>query len=254
MPLHNMPTPPSSTVLILGMHRSGTSCLVGSLQQKGLYLGPVMEHSPHNPKGSHEHPLIRHLNSAVLQYSGGRWDKPPARIRWHSRHAKVRDQLISIFHSQSSGPWGFKDPRTLLTLPFWQASLRHLQYVATFRHPLRVAQSLQVRNDMPIRDGLSLWLQYNIQLLALISHKPVHLISFDIPSDQYRHTLDSIVQQLALHHRPDIPDIEEPPFFEDQLRHQSSLPDETCLSADIRAVYTQLIRRYQAQCGSEDKP
>lgn len=244
MPLHNTSTPSSSAVLILGMHRSGTSCLVGSLQQKGLYLGLVKEHSPRNLKGSREHLVIRHLNDAVLQYSGGRWDQPPACVRWHSRHAKVRDQLINVFHSRSPGLWGFKDPRTLLTLPFWQVSLQHIQYVATFRHPLRVAQSLQVRNDMPIRDGLSLWLEYNVQLLTLISRKLVHLISFDIPSDQYRHTLDRLVQQLALNQRPDT---QESPFFEDQLRHQSPLPDEIDLPAEIKTVYAQLIRLYQAQ-------
>ncbi len=40
------------TVLILSMHRSGTSCLAGSLQQGGMYLGDVYEHSPHNIKGN----------------------------------------------------------------------------------------------------------------------------------------------------------------------------------------------------------
>lgn len=47
-------SPYASTVLILGMHRSGTSCLAGSLQEAGLYLGEVNTAAPHNAKGNRE--------------------------------------------------------------------------------------------------------------------------------------------------------------------------------------------------------
>ena len=38
------------TVMILGMHRSGTSMLAGSLQEAGLALGDVLTEAPYNPK------------------------------------------------------------------------------------------------------------------------------------------------------------------------------------------------------------
>ena len=53
-------------ILILGMHRSGTSCLAGSLQQQGVYLGEVHEWNPHNLKGNRENPHIMALNEGLL--------------------------------------------------------------------------------------------------------------------------------------------------------------------------------------------
>ena len=43
-----------AAVVILGMHRSGTSCLTGSLQDKGLYLGQVSQRGTFNKKGNRE--------------------------------------------------------------------------------------------------------------------------------------------------------------------------------------------------------
>ena len=44
----------SSPIAILGMHRSGTSCLAGSLQEAGIYLGDVVTSAAHNQKGNRE--------------------------------------------------------------------------------------------------------------------------------------------------------------------------------------------------------
>jgi len=49
----------AETVAILGMHRSGTSCLAGSLQELGLYLGEVYDQNPHNPRGNRENAAAR---------------------------------------------------------------------------------------------------------------------------------------------------------------------------------------------------
>ncbi len=69
-----------TAIAILGMHRSGTSCLAGSLQQAGLYLGEVVEQAPHKKRGNRESLVIRSLNDRLLEENGGAWDSPPIEI------------------------------------------------------------------------------------------------------------------------------------------------------------------------------
>lgn len=68
--------PNSCVVMVLGMHRSGTSCLTGLLQQTGLELGDVVTEAPHNKKGNRENLDIMRLNDDVLAHSRGSWDRP----------------------------------------------------------------------------------------------------------------------------------------------------------------------------------
>ena len=65
------------SVVILGMHRSGTSVLAGSLQEAGLVLGDVVTQAPHNKKGNRENRAIMFMQEDLLQSNGGSWDNPP---------------------------------------------------------------------------------------------------------------------------------------------------------------------------------
>ncbi len=69
-------------ICILGMHRSGTSCVTGSLQQAGLFLGACHTWSPHNRKGNRENQDFVDLNDDVLATNDGAWDKPPRKLVW----------------------------------------------------------------------------------------------------------------------------------------------------------------------------
>lgn len=71
------------------MHRSGTSCLAGSLQHNGLYLGDVHTWNPYNVKGNRENEKIINLNDDVMKFSGGSWDNPPTEIKWLNDHIRT---------------------------------------------------------------------------------------------------------------------------------------------------------------------
>ena len=186
----------AGTVLILGMHRSGTSCLAGALQEAGLYLGNVNEKAPHNAKGNRENRVIMVLHDKLLAASGGSWDAPPASVTWSSEHVAARDALIA--HYPVDRPWGFKDPRTLLSLEGWLAALPLTRCVGTFRHPLAVAQSLAARNCFPQHKSLDLWLNYNRQLLRFQKKMRFDMIDFDWPAERYRRELKRVVTRLGL--------------------------------------------------------
>ena len=115
------------------MHRSGTSCLAGSLERSGLFLGDVVRSSRHNPRGNHEFKRARQLNDRILIGSGGSWSRPPRAVTvgWWQRLAIKR-----IAHGLvKREPCGLKDPRLLLFLETWLSVVESYALVGTFRHP-----------------------------------------------------------------------------------------------------------------------
>jgi hypothetical protein len=222
----------AAPIAVLGMHRSGTSTLAGSLEEAGLHLGEVVTVAPHNPRGNRENLAIRALNDRLLEHNGGRWDRPPASITWND---DFRMQRAAIIDTQAAaGRWGFKDPRTLLTLAFWQEGIRDLALVGTFRHPHAVATSLAHRDGLPIDQALALWAAYNQRLLAARERQVFPLISFDLPGPQYCARLASITAGLELPCQPQ--------FFSEALRHHGS-EVEAKLPPDIAELYQRLWSR-----------
>lgn len=158
----------SDVVCILGMHRSGTSLLTKVLNLVGLYLSPAhvsVQPSADNPKGHWEHAEIVSLNDAILERYGGTWDEPPLLPSgWEksSLIADLKQRAQILIEEQFSGVhlWGWKDPRTCLTLPFWQQLLPEMRYVICLRNPSDVARSLKSRNGFSAEKSSRLWFRY----------------------------------------------------------------------------------------------
>jgi hypothetical protein len=152
---------------IVGMHRSGTSMVAGLLQRYGLYLGPenqLLGASSGNPEGHYEHNGFFRIDEALLHQLGGSWDSPPSlKPGWahdHSLEGLRNDAkaLVDTFHGKL--PWGWKEPRTTILLPFWRSIVPQLRFVICVRSPLEVAKSLAKRNKLPIEQGVFLWHRY----------------------------------------------------------------------------------------------
>jgi len=185
-------------LIVVGMHRSGTSCLIGNLQQAGLYLGKVAERSKYNIKGNRENKIIVQLNDSLLKYNGGSWQDPPLNISWARNHQKKRDKIIFGLSLGNYRFWGFKDPRALFVLPFWKERLDYIQLVGSFRHPLNVAISLYYRNRIPLGNGLKIWEQYNLRFYKLLEESEFPLISFDAPSEEYLFSIRRVIKNVGL--------------------------------------------------------
>ena len=212
---------PPTVICILGMHRSGTSCLAGSLQAAGLYSGEVEDWNLDNLKGNRENLEIMALNKAILKSSNGSWDNPPLEIKWSQEHQDRRDKIIANFASNYE-TWMFKEPRTLLTLPFWKEGMNNLQFIGSFRHPIKVAMSLYQRYKISIslRDGISLWLHYNHLLLEEWKKSPFPLICFDTSREEYLRQLENLVSYLSKYTNLDVEAAKK--FYEATLVHQKN--------------------------------
>lgn len=162
--------------MVLGMHRSGTSALIGCLEECGVQLGHVNRESRDTPKGWCEDPTITLMHEDLLHCNGGTWSAPPRSVLWTYPHRLIQKTIIES-HSKHD-VWGFKDPRTLLTFQGWEDTLPEVEPIVIIRDPVRVAASLRRRNAMPIEAGLQLWYAYNRRALAIISEKKCPVLTF----------------------------------------------------------------------------
>lgn len=204
--------------MIIGMHRSGTSFLTGSLQQAGLELGKHSDWNPHNLKGNRENGDIVALNDAVLAAHGYSWDSPPVgSLAWSPVHLADARSIIESYRGVPH--WGFKDPRTILVLDGWRQLLPDIQFVGIFRHPEAVAHSLDARGGMPREIAWSLWENYNQRLLALHRQNPFPVLCFDESPEVLLPKLDVVINQLGL--APGVATQGEKAFFSAELKHHS---------------------------------
>lgn len=203
-------------ICILGMHRSGTSFLAGSLQRAGLHLGHCNTQARHNPKGNRENPDFVALNESILRANGGTWFGPPRKIQWQDMHRRQAQALVEAFRPMV--PWGFKDPRTLLLLEGWRALIPEMAPVGVFRHPCAVARSLEARRPgFPPWHAYFLWHRYNAILLETFLEQPFPLLCFDWDDELLHERLNEALDTLGLHplERVDA-------FFSAELRHQGN--------------------------------
>jgi len=147
-------------IIIIGMHRSGTTMIARMLEKLGLFVGKRKE-------VNHEALFFRAANDWIVHTSGGNWDNPsPVHfILTNSEvHALVADYLRyllktphivgylgwaryirfrSLFHLPF--PWGWKDPLNTYTLPFWLPLFPEAKVIHIYRNGVDVARSLLAR-------------------------------------------------------------------------------------------------------------
>jgi hypothetical protein len=204
------------------MHRSGTSCLAGSLEEAGLLLGDVNTAAPSNLKGNRENKRIMDLHNAVLEHNGGSWCRPPGQVNWTDAHREERDAIIQSY--EYAPVWGFKDPRMLLLLEFWREAALNFTFVGSLRHPHLVAQSLFRRNGGSVENWLDVWAHYNRRLLALHEAAAFPVVRFDLGEAAYCRALAIVMDHLGLQAPVRME------FFDPILRHHETaglpeLPD-----------------------------
>jgi hypothetical protein len=156
-------------VIIIGMHRSGTSMISRMIEALGLFQGKEKD-------SNNEAFLFQHINDWLLRMSGGAWDYPRpfglllenARVRADavafirkrlaSRHAISFFGRSSVINFKTPAavhvPWGWKDPRNTFTLPLWLNIFPNARVIHVLRHGVDVAASLRERNEKILSKAL----------------------------------------------------------------------------------------------------
>ena len=224
-------------LLVLGMHRSGTSAITGSLGFSGAWVGEETElTSPNaeNPQGFWERRDVREVCDQMLHAAGADWWKiaefdPQAipRATLAAQRRKFKKIVSSLDEYQA---WIVKEPRLCLLLPVLQDYIHNPVCIHIHRNPLEVARSLQRRDGFSIAAGLALWEAYNLH--ALDASKDLRRVLIDHQSliSNPAATLNALVEQLEefdLDHpiTPDTRRIER--FIDAKLYHQKATDEET---------------------------
>lgn len=161
---------PRQAVLVLGMHRSGTSALAGTLSILGCDLpASQMKADEHNSKGYFESSQLYLLHDRLLASAGSSWDDwLSVNPGWFesARAEEYRERAAATLQEEfgKSRLFVLKDPRICRLLPFWLDILPNEGctplVVHTHRHPLEVARSLERRDGIGIDLGMLLWMRH----------------------------------------------------------------------------------------------
>ncbi|MEC7932762.1 MAG: hypothetical protein VX218_10810, partial [Pseudomonadota bacterium] len=161
-----------TAVMIVAMHRSGTSALSRALNLMGCDMPPrLIGADQWNSAGYWESKPIKDLNEEMLVSGGGEWSEwQEFNPGWFKSSAvqRFRDRAIELVGSEfgDSPLFVFKDPRLSILMPFWRSVLEELGIEPVAIHPLRnpveVARSLERRNNFLISKGVLLWLRYTL--------------------------------------------------------------------------------------------
>ncbi len=216
-------------LIVLGMHRSGTSVVARLLNMMGAYFAPEKEIVPPttaNPKGYWERWDILWLQEDLLKKGLGiTWDNinqfktsditPEIQEEFEP---KAREIVLGL---DAHRPWMIKDPRFCLLLPFWRPLLEIPVCLYVHRSPIQVAQSLKRREDFSMMLGVALWEKYTLQGLAntadmpriLVSHEELMSNPIAAVKKLHQDLMDCEVQGLRLPSDKEIRAFIEPKYF-----------------------------------------
>ena len=142
-----------------------------------------------NPAGYWQNLDMDQVSEDILTHFSGGWDfllpaMPPG---WESHPdleplRKRARQLIQTHSART--PWGWKDPRVSLILPFWISFLPDLKVVVCLRNPVEVARSLTRHTGSTDAFSFNLWLRYMQRILddippdrRIITHYDMYFVN-----------------------------------------------------------------------------
>ena len=198
-------------ILILGMHRSGTSAIAGALRCCGLPFGDnLLMGLSDNPKGHFENRAILHLNESILADLGSSWSDPrPLKPNFD----KYSEKTVQVIKNEFNGYkiFGLKDPRLALLLPLYIKAFKEVNIEPSFvvikRDKSEVAASLKARNGFSREKSLALFKKYSDSIDKYLSLSNVRtkkqpnsiaVIQFADLIKKPQKTVSQIIKQLNL--------------------------------------------------------
>jgi GT2 family glycosyltransferase/glycosyltransferase involved in cell wall biosynthesis len=219
-------------LMILGMHRSGTSVLAGSCRLLGAELGErMMAAGQDNVMGFWEHDEIVRIHDELLERLGFAWDDVRALPDkwWNYEVIRPQREALAAVLKRDFGGSGLacvKDPRLCRLLPLWQELLKELGwqplYLLATRDPSEIIASLKTRNGFAAEKSALLTLRYLLDAEAASRGGARAFVDYAEVLKDWRGTLEPAWSQLGLAWPGDSARLEAEAdrFVHKELRHQ----------------------------------
>ncbi|MEI8250452.1 MAG: glycosyltransferase [Synechococcus sp. ELA057] len=192
-----MPTA-APLILVVGMHRSGTSLLASVLQALGAELpGQLISGDDHNPEGYFEWDALVALQERLLIDLERWWPSAegtqPMPEGWleHPATRTTMEVMLGLLKTTAmsiqASCWAVKDPRSSRLLPLWLRLTSELniplRLLLAIRDPDEVVRSLVKRDGpvtgMNIKRAQNLWWRFNLEPLWAADNKyPLTIIDY----------------------------------------------------------------------------
>jgi hypothetical protein len=189
-------------VVILGMHRSGTSMVGGVLARLGVNMGEQFREDrlSSNPLGFYEDADFLNLNIKILREAGGSWENPPGLENILLQKSKFEVDIEKLIKDKPH-LWGWKDPRTSLTIRLYLPYLHNVYFIVCHRSPEEVANSLYKRSRMSFDKSMQLYEIYEREIEKFFKDHPdlkkIELDYKNVTIDP-RGTVDEIIRHLDI--------------------------------------------------------
>lgn len=234
---------PRPALIVLGMHRSGTSALTRVLALHGAALPAEMPTGkPDNPRGFWEATPVQVMNDRVLAALGRAWDDPrplPRPLAPPDVLAAWQVEATVILAQQytAGGAFVLKEPRMARLMEIWRPALESLGVapigVLPIRNPLEVAASLAARDGMALRPAMHLWLDHVLAAEFGTRGWPRVVVHHDTLLTNWRYAVAPVLGLLggdgAL--AADAPAIDA--FLTQELRHHHAYTDSVLRHPEI---------------------
>ncbi|HET9905511.1 MAG TPA: hypothetical protein VFQ23_02685 [Anaerolineales bacterium] len=244
-------------IVVLGMHRSGTSVITRGLQVLGVELGDNLmpAYEGNNSKGFWEDVDINALNIEMLRF---------LKIDWHfvtPVQASDVDALCQNGYLQravdllrkktaSRKVFGFKDPRVAKLFPFWKEVFTqgqmNVDYILVIRHPLSVCHSLSKRDGFDFEKSYLLWLEHVIGSLVGTEGETRVIVDYDTFMQTPETELTRIAKRLQLSMNADDFRNFQLEFLDRGLQHTvyqlEDLTHDSAVPPLVQEVYSSLLQ------------
>lgn len=196
-------------IVVLGMHRSGTSAITRGLQVMGVSLGDNLmpQVDGVNEKGFWEDLDIHWFNHQLLDFVGSDWHQfseikfPPLDVLCKKDYFLYVVDMLNQ-KTQNVDVFSFKDPRLVKLMAFWKEVFHYgnfdVSYALMVRHPLSVVKSLEKRDKLDAQYCYCLWLDYVLHALLESAGSRRVLIDYDCLIESPEAELQHIAQFMGL--------------------------------------------------------
>ena len=203
-----MLAPRGTAILVLGMHRSGTSMLTRALHAHGCALSKeLLGANSSNPSGHWESKVAIDIDDQMLHGLGRSWDDlrdlPDGWLS--SDDALAAKQKIKILVNEDfrdEALWVIKEPRMCRLAPLWIDAISEMGFqvkvVIAIRPAPEVALSLLRRDGIPTSDGLLLWMHHLLEAERATRAIPRVVVSHREITRDWRTAMRRIASTLQL--------------------------------------------------------
>lgn len=252
--------PRRQAVVVLGMHRSGTSAISGVLALLGATSPKsLMAPTDDNPRGYWESVEVMKANENVLSSAGSRWnDWGQFNPDWFGSAVaeEKRGDVVDLLEREyGAAPLILiKDPRMSRFLPLWLDALGDAgvdaRAIIALRHPLAVARSLEVRDHFGRNRSMLLWLRHMLDAEAGSRELPRSFVSYDDVLTDWQAVARKVGTELGIAwpKRSDDTDLKISDFLTARLQHHKETDGAIAGDSELAEWVRQTYETMQRAC------